>query len=189
MSYSDYEQLKNQGSTSSSNKRDGLLKNPVHEIDSIRSDKDLFQEQVAVSNANKDFAIDETPSTNENEVVGKESLNADELKIPVNTLPPLTKNVSDSYAKKANKMLQKVDLHNYRGGIYTLDGAQYNYDELAKLMEILYGRESKKKENMKISGKNLTFIKALYERNLKKYVKNKSVFKFVDTGNWWNLAD
>ena len=189
LDYDDYEKMK----TKKSSKKEGLLKNPVVQdkiIPDVFEPKDLYEEQVAVSNANKDFNVKTPEEEKEAEivkVVPKTSVNSDTATFPNVETVDLTKNVSENNMKNAKKLLEKIDLANYRGGVVTIDGETYDYPTLSQIMEILYGK-TKKLHQMKLSGQSLTFLKSLQERNLKKYVKNKNVFKFVKSPyEWWNL--
>ena len=188
LDYEDYERMKSKKKA----KKEGLLKNPVNEvIPEALEPKDIFQEQVAVNKANEDFQI-KTGKEKEAEeeivkVLPRTSVNSDPARFSNVSTIDLTKHVSESYMKNAKKMLEKVNLGDYRGGIFVLDSSSYNNEDLDNVMEILYGK-TQNLATMKISGKSLAFIKSLYERNLKKFVKNKSVFKFVKSPfEWWNL--
>ena len=190
MDYKDYEKLHKK---KKDQKKEGLLKNPVQEISTeLITNNDLLQEKVAVDNANRDFNItnDEVKddSADTVEVVPKTTLNSDTSNLTAKS-PILTKDIPEKYMENAAKLFEKIDLDSYRGGLYTLDGEQYTYDELIKILTILYGKAQKLK-NLKLEGKDLNFVKSLHERNLKKYVKNKAAFKLVHASfNWWNLNE
>ena len=187
LDYDEYEKLK----AKRSSKKEALLKNPVENavIPEVMEPKDLYEEQIAVANASRDFNVRTSEEKDDEivKVVPKTSVNSDPAKFPNVSTIDLTKQVSENYMKNAKKLLEKLDMAEYRGGIVTIDGETYDYQDLVKMMEILYGK-TQKLPQMKLSGKSLTFIKSLQERNLKKYVKNKSVFKFVKSPyEWWNL--
>ena len=184
MNYDDYEKLKNK------QKKDGLLKNSQKICSKeIRSEASKLEEKVAVDNANKDLEVVGMKPQETLKVISKSELGSDQNDLQKALLAPsLTKNIEEKYLKNVNKLLEKLELNNYDGGLYTLDGEQYTYEDLSQIMKLLFG-PTLKTANIDVSGKALTFVKSLNERNLKRYVKNKIVFKFANSSfKWWNLS-
>ena len=190
MDFTEYEKLK---ANKSAKKKEGLLKNPVIQqlvTDSpTMSEKAKLEETVRVDNANRDFNLEGMKPQDSLTVIPKTNLNSDVSDVTTPLLAPsLTKNVPETYLKNAKKMLEKLGLEDYKGGVATVDSTQYTYEELLKIMDLLYGK-SKKASSIKLAGNSLTFVKALEDRNLKRYVRNKIVFKFVNPSfKWWNLS-
>ena len=193
MDYGDYQRMTMKKCDS---KKEPLLQNPVQEaisvnhvqppIPAVMSQTDVFQEQVGVDNANKDFNVDVNQQDDSVKVVPKTTLNSDNASIETEPVPSLLENVPETEQKKAKILLEKLHLDSYTGGIYTLDSEQYNNDDLNHLMGLLY-KKKKDTAKMKVVGKDFMFIKSLHERDLKKYVKNKLLFGFVKGSEWWNL--
>ena len=189
MDYSEFEKLKKKNQDK---KDSGLLKNSTQvNTKEIRSEADKMEEQVAIDNANKDLDVVGMKPQEPLKVISKTELGSEKNDLTKPLLTPstsLTKGIEEKYLKNINKLFEKIDLNNYDGGLYTLDGEQYTHDDLLAIMKLLFG-PTLKTSNLDVSGKALTFVKSLDERNLKRYVKNKIVFKFVNASfKWWNLS-
>ena len=100
-----------------------------------------------------------------------------------------------AYRERTNKLLDALDLSDYQGGTFALDGQTYDYTALTDILSKLYGRGGRRKrateEASSASEAKLgAFLDSISARKgLKKLVKNKRLFKKEENRNenWWKL--
>ena len=162
--------------------------------------------QLAANQINKEFNIesdtthDNSNNTNEEEktttvkVIPMEDATVSSTSDSANTMVSnnnLLQHIDDNnYKTKARKLFESIKLDNYQGGIFTLDNEQYLPEQLKYIVIKLYGSKHKIRSLDHVPSNDVAkfnvFINSLNERKLKKYVKNKAVFRNI-TKHWWML--